>query len=214
MIAPIAAKDTMPDDWVPVECRWLGLDKRTIPPAIIALLVIVLLVGVLPAINAALSYGREIEAGDVILLGKGITFVPAVGWGLADGLLTTDDTVTDQASSNLTAEVEQGGVTFYVQTGPFSGSADQLMNDVEDLNDALKHFDNSTFTSERTTVTTTTGLTGVSERFTGVNVEGMVATFSIDGTGVQIVVVGPLGSVDANQDAITAMIDSLTEGDA
>ena len=92
------------------------------------------------------------------------------------------------------------------------------MDDVEDINEALKRFDNSKVTGDRSTVTTSSGLTGVMEPFTGVNVEGVVATFSIDGTGVQILAIGPPDAYEANQDDITAMIESLSsttpEGDA
>ena len=48
-----------------------------------------------------------------------LTFVPAVGWGLADGLAGyRRNGDSNQASSHLTAEVEQGGVIFNIQTGP------------------------------------------------------------------------------------------------
>ena len=69
---------TPPEDCVPVDQRFLGLDKRTIWPALGILVLVIVYSGVLPVINDAVSYRQEAKAGDVIDLGNGTTFTPAV----------------------------------------------------------------------------------------------------------------------------------------
>ena len=107
---------------------------------------------------------------------------------------------------------------FNVQTGPYDGSPDELMDDVEDLNEALKQFDNSKVTGDRTTITTTSGLTGVSEPFTGVNVEGSSQRSRSTAPVSRSWRLALRTPYEANQNDITAMIESLSsttpEGDA
>ena len=59
-----------PDDWVPVEERVLGFDKRTLWPGLVVLAVWVLWVHVVPAINDAIDFDNPVVAGDVVDLGN------------------------------------------------------------------------------------------------------------------------------------------------
>ncbi|MFD7659409.1 hypothetical protein ACFV4N_35990, partial [Actinosynnema sp. NPDC059797] len=68
-----------PGDRVPVEHRFLGLDRRTFGPGLIVLAVALLLIYGLPALNAAIPWNDEVRAGDVLDLGDGATAVPPVG---------------------------------------------------------------------------------------------------------------------------------------
>ena len=63
---------TAAPDWVPVDRRWLGLDKRTLKPAFFVLAVVIVFVGVVPAINNAISWTNQTTAGDVINMGDDI----------------------------------------------------------------------------------------------------------------------------------------------
>lgn len=84
-----------PDDrWVPVDRRWFGLDRTTILPAAIVLAVAIVMSIVIPQINDAVSYDDPVVAGDVMELQYGITFVPAPGWGITDGVREADTPVT------------------------------------------------------------------------------------------------------------------------
>jgi hypothetical protein len=198
------------DTWVPVEHRWFGLDKRTIAPGLIAIALMAVLIVVLPAINEAIEYDRQIQAGDVVNLGAGITFVPAVSWGFPNGLLVSDQTVGGtEASANLNATLINGAVEFAATTGPFTGTADELLKQIDKLNEAYKSIDTSKAMSAPGTLTTSTGLTGVGQAFSGVNVEGVIAAFVVDGIGVQFVAHGPQDTLLATIDDIAAMIDSL-----
>ena len=202
----------MPDDWVPVERRWLGLDKRTIPPSLVAIALIAVFVAVLPAIDRAIDYDREIEAGDVIDLGSGVTFVPVVGWGFPDGLLVSDASVGGtEAVSHLSATLVQGGTSFSAITGPFDGTPDELLDQILALNETYQNIDTSKYTTGRVTATTDSGVAGVALGFVGVDVEGVIVAFVIDGIGIEFVVSGPPGSLDENADAIYRMIGSLNK---
>ncbi|GAA2648828.1 hypothetical protein [Paractinoplanes durhamensis] len=67
------------NDWVPVEHRWFGLDRRTFRPALISLAVALVLIYGWPALNKAIPWHNEITAGQVLDLGGGATAVPPVG---------------------------------------------------------------------------------------------------------------------------------------
>jgi hypothetical protein len=204
------APEHLLEDWVPVERRWLGIDKRTIPPAVVSFLLIAVFVVVLPSIDRALDYDRQIKAGDIVDLGDGMTFVPATGWNFPDGLLTSQDSTSGaERVINLNAKLENAGVTFAVTTGPFTGTPDQLLDQIHSINKVYKSIDNSKYTSDRVTATTSREDTGVAQGFVGVNVEGILAAFVINGIGVEIVVSGPPGSLDQYSDEIGDMIDSL-----
>jgi hypothetical protein len=50
------------------------------------LAVVIVLVGVIPAINNAISWTNQSKAGDVIDMGGGITFAAPEGWTLTNGV--------------------------------------------------------------------------------------------------------------------------------
>jgi hypothetical protein len=199
------------DDWVPVERRWLGIDKRTIAPALIALILAIVVRGVLPAIDDAVDYDRQIQAGDVIDLGAGVTFVPPVGWGFPDGILVSDQSVggTEEAA-HLGAKLENGAITVSVTTGPFDGTPEQLLQNILKLNETYKSIDNSKTSTDSSTLTTSSGITGVGQGYAGVNVEGVLAAFVVDGIGIEFVVQATSETLLANAETISDMIDSLT----
>src|SRR6218665_2596803 len=65
---------------VPVEHRFLGLDRRTTPLALVLVAIAAVFLVVVPSIDRAVGWDDAIEAGDVIDLGDGVTFVPPEGW--------------------------------------------------------------------------------------------------------------------------------------
>ena len=52
--------------WVPVEHRWLGLDRRQLKPAIFVLVVALLLIYGWPALNAITPWNNPIKADDIL----------------------------------------------------------------------------------------------------------------------------------------------------
>lgn len=202
--------DQFTETWVPVERRWFGLDRRTIVPAVVSVLLVIVLTSVMPAIDRGIKYDRETKAGDVINLGSGVTVVPPPGWGFPDGLLTTDALTSGAEDvTHLSATIENGAMTVTVTTGPFTGSASELLDNINRVNDAYKKIDNSKAKGEVGTITTSSGIAGVGQAFAGINVEGMIAAFVIDGIGVEFVITGPPGTVVDNAETLAKMIDSL-----
>ncbi|MGW4114617.1 hypothetical protein ACWEFJ_27400 [Actinosynnema sp. NPDC004786] len=57
--------------WVPVDRRFLGLDRRTFTPALVVLAIALVLIYGVPGLNAAIPWHHEIRAGDVLDLGDG-----------------------------------------------------------------------------------------------------------------------------------------------
>ncbi|WP_375484791.1 hypothetical protein [uncultured Jatrophihabitans sp.] len=172
----VAAK---PDPYrVPVDARWLGLDKRALRPALFVLAVVVLLAGVLPAIDNSISWTDETKAGDVINLGDGLTFVPPTGWALTQGFRTSDRPGVPPSATEGNAVLANNGAQIVVQSGEFDGSADAL---VDRLNDNLRKSDGSGFrvTGDPASITTADGRTGVTEQYTNSAHDGQLAAFVI-----------------------------------
>jgi hypothetical protein len=70
-------------NWVPVEQRLLGFDRRTLWPRLLALAIWVIWASGVPAINSAIEFDNPVVAGDVIDLGdQELTLLPALGWNL------------------------------------------------------------------------------------------------------------------------------------
>ncbi|MGH2547961.1 MAG: hypothetical protein ACRDHN_01105, partial [Thermomicrobiales bacterium] len=140
----------------------------------------------------------------------GLSFVPAVGWNLQDGLLTSQQTVSGvEEVIHLGASLENGGVRLNVKTGPFTGTPDELLKNIHTLNASFKSIDNDKFSSDPITATTNLGAVGVAQSFVGVNVEGVLVAFVIDGIGIEFVVTAAPGVLADNSDAVSNMISSL-----
>ena len=200
-----------PDDWVPVERRVLGIDKRTILPSL-AVLVFVLVLGVvLPNIDEAVAYDDPIVAGDVVdLVGGKLTFVPAVGWNRIDGSLVGEG-VPESVGSTTVLVTEDASVS--ITTGKFDGTPDELLDQINDLNEDLQDPRGLGTAGPREPITSATGLTGVAETFTGLDERGVTAAFvvDVDGTsvGVQIVVRGSVDTITDHLDEIATMLDTV-----
>lgn len=197
-----------PDSWVPVDRRFLGLDRRTILPGLLALLLVMVYGGVLPVINNAVSFDQEAKAGDVITLGGGISFAPAVGWGIEKGTLTNDQPRSGLVSPIAT--VVDGGVNFTVRTGPFRGTPNQLLTVITRTTKRATANAGFHTTSRRATVTTNQGEDGVVEGFTTADSEGAMFAFVFGGTGVQLTAIGPPDTVRRNIEGVSEMVASLT----
>jgi len=200
-----------PDDWVPVERRLLGIDKRTILPALAVLAFGVLLGVVLPSVNESVDYDEPIVAGDVVdLVGGRLTFVPAEGWNRVDGSLVGEG-AAESVGSTTVLVAEDASVS--ITTGAFDGTPDELLDQINDLNEDLQDPRGLGTAGPRQPITSASGLTGVAETFTGLDERGVTAAFvvDVDGTpvGVEIVVRGSVDTISNRLDEIAAMLDTV-----
>ena len=201
-----------PSDWVPVEHRILGIDRRTIAPALAVLAFMVLMAVGLPAIDESVDYDDPIVAGDVMdLVGGTLTFVPAEGWNRVDGSLVGEG-APESVGSVSTVVIED--ITLSVTTGEFEGTPDELLDQINELNDTLQDPRGLGAAGPRQEVTTPGGLTGVAETFTGLDQRGVTGAFvvDVDGTsvGVEVVVKGSVESMSEHFEEIIAMLDSMS----
>ncbi|WP_410663281.1 hypothetical protein [Amycolatopsis sp. lyj-84] len=165
-----------PSGWVPVEHRFLGLDKRTFGPALITLSVALVLIYGLPAVNAVIPWRNEIRAGEVLELGDGATAVPPVGWQLENGTLVGTGAARPES---LQALLATGGATIDLRGASYSGSAEAFLDQVERSRGAGPAGVDGT----QGTVTTTAGLVGIVRTTTGPAGDGLDVAFKMAGSG-------------------------------
>jgi len=207
--------------YVPIEERWLGLDKRAIPYAVVMVALIALLAYVIPAINDAVGWDDGTRAGDVIDLGGGLTITPPVGWLLEDGIRTSDDPAVPVQPDNAYALLANGGISITVVGSGWDGSADELMDQANSLREDSDADDDKLFkvTGSRDSVTTSSGIVGVSETFTSATGDGKTFAFAVpaDGdsqsVGVVITVRSAADGLAEYGAAIDTMVSSLLRGE-
>lgn len=212
---PASAPDVA---WVPADRRWLGLDKRSLGPALFVLAVVIVLAGVIPAINNAISWTNQTKAGDVIDMGGGITFAAPEGWTLTDGFRTTDHGAHSVSPSRSTAVLANGGVQIEVKGGTWPGTADALLSQ---LNKNLTRNEGSALKVEGApaSITTDAGDTGVTETYqSGSSKGGRLAafTFPAGGTlsgpiGLAFTVTGPNATLTQYEPEIDTMLRSVSQ---
>jgi hypothetical protein len=199
---------------VPVEHRFFGLDRRTIPYAATALAVWLLWAGVLPWINDRVSYTDTTAAGDVLeVTEEGVRFTPAPGWGIYEGLRTTEETRSGLTTADTV--LTNDGIVFAVQPGPWSGTPAELLRQITDVPTLGTAGDtNVRLTGDPTTLTTTDGDTGVGQTFTTARSSGNAAAYVFGEEGVLIEVLGPPEQLSQQSQQIADMIASFTDEEA
>lgn len=196
------------DRWVPVDRRWLGLDRATLLPAVVVLAFAFVLATVLPAVNGAVEYDDTVVAGDVMEVAGGVTFEPATGWGITSGVRVGDRPATGSYPASATVEADDVSLT--VRTGAFSGDARALLEQIRDTTTALD--DNVHIDGTPTPVTTDSGEHGYVARYAGPQFSGVIAAFVEDGRGVQVVATGPPDTDQSRAEEISRMITSIDRG--
>jgi hypothetical protein len=174
---------------VPAEHRLAFLDRRTLPFAVVALVVWVLWAYVVPTIDEATPWEDPIRPGDVLQLTDDATIVPPVGWGLQSGLRTTDRPRTGFSPGPIV--LARDGVLVRIMVGPWTGSAAELLRQVTAITTTTAQGEGFHVTSGADTFSTRDGIPGVLETFSSPRTEGMIAAVVIDDEGVQIQAVGP-----------------------
>lgn len=127
-----------PDTWVPPDRRVLGLDKRSIWPAVALLAIWLIWAHAMPWINDQVELDAPIVAGDVIDLGGGeFVFTPAVGWNLDAGTLVKEGEPS-RAAVPTNATVTIDGVVYTARSAPWEGTPDELVDQMIDINERLE----------------------------------------------------------------------------
>jgi hypothetical protein len=195
-------------NWVPVDRRLLGMDRRTLLPAALVVLLFAIAVWIVPGVDDRISVDDPIRAGDVIQIGDDVQFVPIAGANLLTGLRQGDASTTGYPD---TAAVSFGGVVFEVITDTYRGTPLQLLNQIEKTNEGLRVPDDAGFhvTSDPVTISNETGERGVAARFDGTNADGLIAAFVFGETGVEIQAVGPQAVSGDTAQEVSSMIQSV-----
>jgi hypothetical protein len=195
------------DTWVPVERRWLGLDRRSIRPGLTVLLIALVLSTLIPMIARAVPSDDVTRPGDRLNLTGGITVTPPVGWELTDGILVGADTV-QPGEGNPSATVTANGIGAQLTVGSFTGNADALLNQVNETRSELRP--DFTVDGGRSAVTATGGVTGVAEHYGGTSGAGLIVAYTFDdGRGLTIEVDAADDQFSAHAGEITAMVRSV-----
>lgn len=176
---------------VPVEHRLLGLDRRLLPATAAVLAVVVLWAVIVPWIASAMSYDNEVAAGTTLEVGADVVFTPTPGWEV-------------DPRAEGTVILHNAAVTFSVSQGSFSG--DDLgellaaVNEVEDV---------TAFVGPQNSITTKSGLAGLTESFQNHSTRGSVTVFAENGIGIEVLVMGPQANVATFGNEIDEMISSI-----
>jgi hypothetical protein len=188
---------------VPAEHRVLGLDRRTLPPALFVVAVFLVLTVVAPRVETSIRWNDPVVAGDQLALTDSIAFTPAAGWEVESGFRVGKD---DGKSGDAT--ISEDGVTFQVSPGSFDGTPIELLDQVEKVTSRTAD-PSFRVDGDRNTLATTAGQTGVVQSYSSVRGDGLVAAFVIDGTGLKVTAYGPPTQMTTAAQTIRSMITSI-----
>lgn len=188
--------------WVAVDRRWLGIDRSSIPSALVVFALAVAMVIVLPTADDETGYREQAAAGDVMQVGDGITFAPEPGWGIEAGVRRGDRPATGYPD---VATLVEGDASLTITTVGFDGDANDLLTSLEQSQGV-----DDTSEDNRATVLTEQGHPGVSVEITDTVSQQLLAAFVFDGTGVQVVSTSAPAATNTDLDAVTRMISSIS----
>lgn len=196
---------------VPVEDRLLGLDKRSLWFAIVAFVVWVLWAIVVPRIDAAVGFDRDIRAGERLQLSDTSSFAPAPGWGLRGGLLTTDRPRSGVRSVDEFTVVKDN-VVLTVKLGAWSGTPRELLEQINRISTTTRESDDAfTLSTRPTTLQTGSGETGVIEGYRSARNDGVIAAFVFDDVGIELQALGPRDQMAHHDEEIEQMLRSVRD---
>lgn len=201
-----------PDEaWVPADRRWLGLDRRTIAPALVVFALAMLMAVVLPLADSRVANEDAVATGDVIALEGGVTFVPEPGWEIISGV-RADDRAPDAGYPSI-AILADGDVVFTVRSSEFAGDVHALLDQLKANSAAVEGDDAIKVTGSPEPIATDDGEKGLIANVAGPHASGMIAVFKFDGRGVAVVATGPAELHDFPETAVVNMITSIRHTD-
>ncbi len=191
----------------PVEHRVLGLDRRSFLPAFVVIGIALLWAVLMPLVDRSVSYDDPVRAGDEMLLGPGLTFTPAVGWNIEKGLRASE--AKQQKAPGQVVMLSDGGVTFAVTVGKFSGKPGELLGQIDKISSSTSDGEGLTVGGDREHFATAQGDHGVVSSYSGLDSDGVIAALVFNGTGVSITAVGPDSEMTDAVDDVSEMIESI-----
>jgi hypothetical protein len=195
---------------VPVEHRWLGLDRRSIPYGLVAFGVVALWAWVMPWVSAQVAWDDTTRTGEAFQVTTEVTMTVPPGWGVVSGLRTVDEPRGgDEVREAEQTVLVKDGVVFAIQQGPFDESPTRLLDQANRITGA--QVSGYHVSGESHNVTTAAGLRGVTQSFTSATGAGTVTAFVVDGQGIEVQVAGPQAQATALKSEVDAMIDSLAQ---
>jgi len=199
------------DTWVPVERRWLGLDRRSLLPGLVTLALGALLSWGLPLIDAAVPGDDVVRAGDRLNLTDGLTVTPPTGWQILDGIRVGAGT-TIPGEGSPTAAVAQDGIAAQIRVAPFSGDAGALLRQVNTNEQESPNRPEFTVDGDRTTVPAAGGIVGQAENYSSTTGDGILAAYTFPGgRGMTIQVdAASAKQLAAHSAAVDAMLRSVS----
>jgi hypothetical protein len=192
---------------VPIEHRWMGLDKRSIPYALVVVMIFLLWTVIVPRVDDAVDYDDQVAAGDQFLVAEDIVFTPIAGWQVDSGLRYDPARPANAAQVVLV----KNGVTLAVQSGDFDGTPDALLDQIDKVTTLTDNGEGFSVSDERVSLTTDAGDVGVAEAFASARSSGSIAALVLDGTGVEIQIVGPPEQMSAVSDEIVSMVATIRQ---
>ena len=163
---------------VPVEHRFGGLDRRSFVPALVVVGIWLLWAVALPHLDGAIDHDDQVQAGERFAISEDLAITPPPGWSVIDGFRTSDVPATGSDGATFS----NGTVTVYVDTDDYTGTPSDLLEQIDKVTSATGTVESFHVTDGRATVSTNSGLTGVSESYTGRGFEGTITAFVSDGT--------------------------------
>lgn len=190
---------------VPVEHRFLGLDKRSFPIAFFVIAVFLLATVAIPFVDKAIDWDDPVRAGEELALAETISFTPSTGWEVEEGFRAP---ATGSAEKSGPAIVTNGAVTLEVTPGTFTGAPAALLKQIQKVTSST---DDPSFRidNDASNVTTTTGEAGVVQTYSSLRGDGLIAAFVIDDTGIKITAYGSPAQMNSAADDVHAMITSV-----
>ena len=201
-------------DWVPVERRWFGFDLRSLPYALTALAIVVVLMIGLPGLNRATDWDAPVRHGDVILMGRGVTFAPPVGWEREGAVLESDTPITG-VPNDASATLAGSGLVVGIDSAKFDGAPERLLKRrVEEIatQDGTK---GARLTGTADPISVDGGAVGMRQSFVSEGSVGTVAALVLPksgdepATGITFVAVGPQSQLAAASDDLQRMFESV-----
>lgn len=205
---------TPPDTWVPPDRRVLGLDKRSIWPAVALLAIWLIWAHAMPWLDSQVELDAPIVAGDVVDLGGGeFLFTPVAGWNLEAGLLVREGEPSRSAVP-ARATVSLDGLVYTARSAPWEGTPDELVDQMIDVNERLKVLV-AADERGRSDITNVDGVPGRLAYVVGGDDAVLIVAFTFPPAagatkpvGVEIEVTGTPTAIREHAEDIARMIDS------